>query len=104
MDKEYTVEYLPLFEQDVAEITDYISDVLLNDSAADRLVDDVEAAILKRVESNPTAYRKYHSVKDRKQPYYTIRVGSYYIFYVVIGDVMEVRRLIYAKRDLENLV
>ncbi|MCL1903278.1 MAG: type II toxin-antitoxin system RelE/ParE family toxin [Oscillospiraceae bacterium] len=104
MDKEYTVEYLPLFEQDVREITDYIADVLRNSAAADRLVDDVETAILKRAESNPTAYRKYHSVKDRKQPYYTIRVGNYYVFYVVIDNVMEVRRFIYAKRDLENLI
>jgi plasmid stabilization system protein ParE len=77
MDKEYAVSYLPLFEQDVKEITDYIADVLHNAVAADRLVDDIEAAILKRAASNPTAYRKYHSVKDRKRPYYTIRVGNY---------------------------
>ena len=37
MDKEYTVEYLPLFEQDVREITDYIADVLRNSAAAGRL-------------------------------------------------------------------
>ena len=104
MDKEYTVEYLPLFEQDVRKAQNYISNVLQNSTAADRLVDDIETAILKRAKSNPTAYRKYHSVKDRKQPYYTIRVGNYYVFYVVIDNVMEIRRFIYAMRDLENLV
>ena len=103
MNQKYKIKYLPLFEQDVAEVTDYIADVLLNNAAADRLIDNVEEAIQKR-SSNPLAYRKYHSVKDRKQPYYTIRVGSYYVFYVVIDNVMEIRRFIHCNRDLESLI
>jgi len=103
MDKKFTPKYLPLFERDVAEATDYIKNVLQNPEAAARLIDEIEKAINQRL-FNPTAFGKYVSVKDRKQPYYTIKAGNYLIFYVVIGDIMEMRRFIYSKRDLPNLV
>jgi len=101
--KEYKPEYLPLFEQDVSEVKRYISSILKNPAAAERLVDEIEKAVEKRL-LNPTAYRKYHSAKDRKQPYYTIRVNNYLIFYVVIDDVMEMRRFVYSRRDISRLV
>lgn len=100
---EFTTRYLPLFEQDVAETAYYIANVLQNPAAASRLIDEIEKAINKRL-PNPAAYGKYRSVKDRKQPYYTIRVNNYLIFYVVNGNIMEMRRFIYCKRDLSNLV
>lgn len=45
----YQLRYLPLFEQDLLETVDYISNVLQNEDAAERLIDDVEEAILKRL-------------------------------------------------------
>jgi plasmid stabilization system protein ParE len=103
MDKEYTLCYLPLFEQDLAEARDYIAFTLQNPEAALRLVKDTEAAILKRL-NNPLAFKPYHSVRDRKQPYYRINIRNYSVFYVVIGNVMEVRRFVYSKRNLPEIV
>ena len=40
-------------------------------------------------------------IRDR---YYRIYVRNYVIFYVVKGDVMEVRRILYSRRDLKNLI
>ncbi|MCD7980891.1 MAG: type II toxin-antitoxin system RelE/ParE family toxin [Clostridiales bacterium] len=97
------LRYMPLFEQDLIAIADYIANVLQNEDAADRLIDDVEAAILKRSE-NPLAFEEYHSSKKRDYPYYQIYVRNYTIFYVVIGNIMEVRRLIYGKRDIDNIL
>lgn len=75
----------------------------MNKQAALKLVSDTEKAILKRLE-NPLAFKPYASLKDRKNKYYRIIVNNYSVFYVVIGDVMEVRRFIYNGRDIINMI
>ncbi|MCD7835142.1 MAG: type II toxin-antitoxin system RelE/ParE family toxin [Lachnospiraceae bacterium] len=99
----YQLRYLPLFEQDLLETVDYISNVLQNEDAAERLIDDVEEAILKRL-NNPLAFEPYRSAKKREHLYYRIYVRNYTVFYVVIGNVMEVRRLIYTARNIDNIL
>ena len=98
---EYQLRYLPLFEQDVNAVKKYISATLKNPVAAMNLIESTDEAIIKRLES-PLGYEPYHSVRERKYPYYRIYVGNYIIFYVVIGNVMEVRRFIYSKRNLSE--
>ena len=41
--KSYKLRFLPLFEDDLNEITDYIANHLQNPSAALRLIDDMES-------------------------------------------------------------
>jgi plasmid stabilization system protein ParE len=103
MDDEYTLSYLPLFEQDLAEASDYIAFTLQNPTAALRLIEDTEAAILKRL-NNPLGFKPYQSAHDRKQPYYRINIRNFSVFYVVIGNVMEVRRFVYSKRNLQEII
>ena len=92
--KKYDVRFLPLFEEDLYEIVTYIT-------AANKLIDDVENAIIKR-SSCAESFEPYHSVKERKYPYYRIYVGNYVVYYVVIDDVMEVRRILYNKRNVKD--
>ena len=92
--KSYQLRYLPIFETDLLSTVNYITNILKNDDAALRLVDDIESAILKRLE-NPLAFEPYRSAKMREYPYYRIYVRNYVVYYVIIGNVMEVRRLIY---------
>ncbi len=99
----YKLRILPLFEEDLNEIVDYISLQLENPIAAAALVDDVERAIEERT-SCAEAFEPYRSAKERKYPYYRIYVRNYVIFYVVIDDVMEVRRIFYNRRDLQSLI
>lgn len=75
--KRYKLSVLPLFEEDLNEIVGCITNKLQNPDAALRLVDDIEIAVNTRLET-PLAY-------------------------VVIDDVMEVRRVMYSKRDIDNL-
>lgn len=103
MSKQYKLRYLPLFEQDLTAVRDYIAITLQNPTAAQRLVEETEKAILKRLDT-PLAFEPYHSNRDRKHPYYRIRVKNYTVFYVVIDDVMEVRRFVYSRRNLTDLV
>lgn len=99
--KNYHLRYLPIFEQDLISTASYITNVLKNKDAALRLVDDVEAAILERL-NNPVAFEPYVSTRKRDYPYYRIYVRNYVIYYVVINDVMEVRRLLYGARDTDK--
>ena len=101
--KEYTLTYLPIFDADLAEVWDYIAFKLKNPAAANKLASDTEKAILKRLKA-PESFQKYHSKKEREHPYYHIRVRNFTVLYVVIENVMEVRRFLYNKRNTEELI
>ena len=103
MNKKYKLVYLPLFEEDLSKAIDYISLKLKNPQAALKLVNTIEKAILKRLAS-PKAFEPYNSVKDRKEAYYRIYVNNFIVFYVVTDNTMEVRRFIYSKRQLAELI
>ena len=95
--EKYKLRYLPLFEQDLIQTVSYITNVLKNTDAAEKLVNDIEDAIQERLEY-PLAFEPFSS-KNRDYPYYRIYIRNYVIYYVVIGDVMEVRRFLYGARD-----
>lgn len=99
----YTITYLPLFYEDLENIIRYIVYDLENKNAAEKLLQHIENAILKRSE-NPEAFEQYESKKARKQNWYRIYVRNYTIFYVVTGDCMEVRRIVYSRRNLKNII
>ena len=101
--KEYTLRFLPLFEDDLNEIVDYIAFELQNPVAADALVDEVQQAIADRLPF-AESFEPFRSSRNRKHPYYRISVKNYTIFYVVIGNTMEVRRILYSRRDWMNLM
>ena len=98
-EKRYRLRFLPLFEDDLNEIVDYIAGRLQNPQAAEVLVQDVQHATQERLEC-AEAFEAYPSARERQYPYYRIYVRNYTIFYVVIGDVMEVRRILYSRRNL----
>ena len=99
----FKLTFLPLFEEDLLEVTAYITNTLQNPNSAHRLVDDIELAIVKRLEM-PLSFAPYQSSKIRNHPYYRINVRNFSIFYVVIEDTMEVRRILYSKRNIDELI
>ena len=99
--EEYTLEYLPLFDAELAEAVHYITHKLRNPDAANKLIDDVEQAITERLFA-PESFEPVPSAKDREHPYYRIAVGNYLVLYCVIGKVMEVRRFVYAPSDWQS--
>jgi plasmid stabilization system protein ParE len=100
---QYKLRYLPLFWDDLEQAVFYIRDVLKNPSASKRLLDRTEQAILEHAEA-PTMAQVYKTTRSRPQPYFWFAVGDYMVFYVVIDDVMEVRRFIYGTRDLNKML
>ena len=101
--KQYRLRFLPLFEDDLNEIVDHIAVRLRNPTAAGNIVDEVQAAIRERAEC-AEAFEPHPSSRDRLHPYYRIYVKNYIIFYVVIDDIMEVRRIIYSKSDIAKKI
>ena len=103
VNKCYSLRVLPLFEEDLNGIIDYIMGTLRNPIAAESFIKAVEDAIYDRLKC-PESFEPYHSLRERRYPYYQINVKNYTIFYVVIGDVMEIRRILYSHRDWKSLI
>lgn len=97
--KRYELRVLPLFEEDLNEIIDYICYNLQNPIAAEDMVGAVEKAVYERLDC-AEAFEPYYSTKERQYPYYRIPVKNYTIYYVVIGNIMELRRILYSRRDI----
>ncbi len=100
---EYSLRYLPHYERDLNEIVDYISIKLRNPDSALKLVDKVEKAILERL-NYPLSFEPFNSIKKRVNPYYRIYVDNFTVYYVVIENVMEVRRILYSKRNATQII
>ena len=92
---------LPTYESDLYETVKYIKSVLKNKAAGESLVTDIEHAIIDRAFS-PLMFKPYPTKRKRKYKYYPIYIRNFIVFYVVIDNVMEIRRLIYRKRDIDS--
>ncbi len=102
-DNKYTLRYIPRFEKDLIGIVDYIVFTLHNPDSAMNLIDKIEKAILERL-NYPLSFEPFQSNKKRGKPYYRIYVDNFTVFYVVIDNVMEVRRVLYKSRDVDKFV
>ena len=103
MKKTYKIIYLPLFYRDLNEIIEHITNVLNNSVVANNLLDTLETEIQKRA-NGIAEYEKYKSNFKRKTTYYRIYIKNYTIFYTIKKDSMEIRRIIYSKRNFNKLI
>lgn len=103
MNKKYKIQYSPLFYNDLEKIIDYIKNELKNKKAAEELFNEIMQEIEKR-KVFPKAYEEYISNKKRKEPYYRIYVKKFIILYVVKNEYIEVRRILYNKRNFERIL
>lgn len=105
--KNYELRILPLFEDDLNEIIDYIAGTLGNPIAASALVSEVEKSIHERLQS-AESFEKYEKSTEHPLPYYRIRVKNFTVFYVVLSEgsprIMEVRRILYSRRDFAKFI
>lgn len=92
----YTLDIRPTFIEELDRAAAYIELQLLNPVAADTLVADVYDAI-DQMRAHPLATAPRYRPPDVRQPYYTIQVGNYTVYYIVHDQVMEVRWFRYSK-------
>ena len=101
-ERQYELRYLPLFQHDLNEIIAYISHQPQNPTAADALLDALEEAIENR-RTCAEAFEPHPSKKNRSLTYYRIYVHNYTVYYTVIGNTMEIHRILYNKRNTQEL-
>ena len=99
----YTIRYSPTYINQFNSILKYIVNNLKNKIAAENFYNEVIKEIEKRSE-NPEGYEKYISTRKRKNTYYRIYVKNYTIFYTVKDNTMEVRRILYSRRNFDKLI
>lgn len=101
---EYTLRYLPIAKQDLSDAINFILNEYQNPIAAENTLDRIEKAIKERLENGPESFAVWPSTKNREHPYRRINVGNYTVWYVVIDNVMEIRRIQPARRNEEKFL
>lgn len=101
----YSLEYLPIARQDLADIVRYISHELFNPVAAERLACEMVEAAEKLVDF-PYSHPCYHPIKPLEQEYRRLLVQNYIMFYSVdeAQKLITIVRVIYARRDYEKII
>ncbi len=99
----YKLSYLPLANRDIADAVNYIADELLAPKAALDLLDALDKSI-SRLKDFPYSCRVYQPVKPLEQEYHIMPVKNYAVFYTADEQkkLVEITRVIYAKRDLDK--
>ena len=101
----YKLEYLPVARRDILDITKYISQELKNPQAAEQLITSLVNKLDSLTEM-PYIYPSFVPIRQLDKEYRKVRVGSYMIFYWVdeYTKVITIARVIYSKRDIENIL
>ena len=98
---EHKIHYLPVAQRDLQEILEYIR--LDNPSAALDLLSRFDEAIAK-LSVFPYMGSMPKDLRLKHLGYRTLVIGNYLVFYVLINDIVEIRRIIQGKRRYEFLL
>ena len=98
----YKLLYLPVAKNDIADAVNYISDKLFSPNAALDLLAALDKSI-SRLTDFPYSCRVYQPAIPLEREYRIMTVKNYAVFYTVNEreKLVEVYRVIYAKRDLD---
>lgn len=101
----YSLEYLPIAKQDMADIARYISHELFNPAAAEKLAKELIESV-DRLKDFPYANPAYYPIMPLKQEYRRLLAQNYIMFYSVdeTKKLITVARVIYARRDYGSLL
>lgn len=97
----YKIKIFPTAKQDLEEVIGYLN-TLSPDAASkyyDLLVEEI-ASLSKIPERCPKPKDLALAVKG----YRYLIVKNYLVFYVIIGDTVQIRRILYARRDYSALL
>ena len=99
----YKIQYLPLALDDLKSIVRYIANELESPQAAENFISKSDKEILK-ISDNPFHCHLYISSEKLKYEYRILNIGNYSLFYVVEKEKIEIHRVIYARRDVLEIL
>lgn len=67
------------------------------------LLDTLDKSIL-RIQQFPFSCKLYQPAKELETEYRLLPIKNYAVFYVVKEQVVEIHRIVYAKRDLTKFI
>ena len=97
----YKIKIFPTARQDLEEVIKYLN-TLSPDTASkyyDLLVEEI--ASLSKL---PERCSKPKDLALAAKGYRYLIVKNYLVFYVVVGDTVQIRRILYARRDYRSLL
>lgn len=98
---QYKIKILPTAQEDMAELVDYLN--TLSPDAALRYYDLLTEKIM-TLSAMPERCPLARDTQLRLRGYRVLIVEKYLIFYVILGDTVQIRRIIYARRQYETLI
>lgn len=101
MTGKYTLRYLPIAEEDLISVLDWIAKDSL--SQALKFIDKLEEKIGK-LEQFPLLGKIPRNIKLREYGYRALVVEAYLVFYIIRKNTVEVHRIIRASRDLDKMI
>ena len=101
MPNKYTLRYLPIAEEDLISILDWIAKD--SPSRALKFIDKLEEKIGK-LRQFPLLGRIPRNLKLREYGYRVLVVEEYLVFYIIRKKIVEVHRVIRASRDIDKTV
>ncbi|MFC4600822.1 type II toxin-antitoxin system RelE/ParE family toxin [Cohnella hongkongensis] len=100
MEKKYKIEYLPIAEEDLSNIIHYI--MLDNPDAALSMANKLDQSI-SVLEMFPNSGAIPNDIRLQTLNYRMLVVDPYLVFYVVLNDTVEIRRILHGKRKYNFL-
>jgi len=99
--RRYRIEYLPVAENDLLDIVDYIARD--RPTAARAFVDRLDRAVA-RLAVFPRSGRQPDDQRLRAAGYRIVVVDDYLVFYVVRSSAVQIRRVIHGARRYDFLL
>ena len=99
--EQYEIRIFPTAKQDLLDVIDYLN-TLSRDSALkcyDRLVSEIAS-----LSTMPERCPRPRDLALAAKGYRYLAVGNYLVFYVVAGNTVQIRRILYARRDYKKLL
>lgn len=99
--EQYEVRIFPSAQQDLLDVIDYLN--TLSKEAAlnyyDRLTREISSLRIM-----PERCPRPRDLALAAKGYRYLAVGNYLVFYVVVGNIVQIRRILYARRDYKHLL
>jgi toxin ParE1/3/4 len=101
MPARYTLRYLPIAQDDLISIFDFIAQDSPNRALS--FVDDLDGRI-GRLEQHPLLGRMPRHPKLREYGYRVLVIEAYLVFYIIRGRDIEIHRVVHGSRNLDHLI
>lgn len=101
MPAKYTLRYLPVAQDDLIAVFDYIAQ-----DSPNRALTFVEKLNKRigRLEHHPNLCRVPRHPKLREYGYRVLMVESYPVYYIIRGPTIEIHRVVHGSRNLDHLI